>query len=422
MLVDIEAALLGKLTETKAVRECWDRGVRLELFSDPLNQQVYRFVIDYWMGTGMEEAPSRQVIETEFERDRYELQSSREALGWLIEQLHKTFRTGRVQQIMYEAAELVSDDPGAALALLAEESWKAKELTSPRADRVDMALNVQERRRQYLEDASRPRVIGAPIGLPEVDDFIGGILPSEVAIVGAYTKTGKSFALIQSAITAHKQESGLYIPYIASLEMPTKEFQTRIDALYSGVGYGKLQHNQLNQAELRQLHAAQDEMAARGPLILERPPEGERTVSSICNRARQMGCNYVIIDQLSWLETRRYYRERRDQYKELIYDLKSEVSNESAGAMPCYIAGQFNRLSTGKEETMGLQHFANAADIEQTIDIAFGLKRNQEMRANSSMEFRMLGSRRSDLKHFLLGWYLGNESRIFVRNEIMGDD
>ena len=180
------------------------------------------------------------------------------------------------------------------------------------------------------------------------------------------------------------------------------------------MGYGKLQRGELTPTEIDRLNASQDQFASLGPLYLESPPRGERTVVSIVNRARQLGADYLIIDQLSWLDTRERYRERRDEYKELIYDLKEEIGRATAGTLPCLMAVQFNRQS-GPKGRGQMNNIANAADIEQTVDIAYGLYRSDEMRAQNSMVLDIMGSRRTDEESFLLGWYLDRESSIFYR-------
>lgn len=418
-MLDIEKALLGKLTEVDAIQQCWDRGVRSVVFEDPVHQRVYDFAIDYWHRNGMTLAPTRGAYETQFDREQYRLESSPEALSWLIDQLQRRYQTNQAQQIILQAGAITVEDPAAALTMLHEEAWRAKELTTPRRFRVDMAANVADRRRRYIEEAQQVRQTGAPLGLSDIDEHTGGILPGEVALVGAYTKTGKSWTLLQSTVAAHRAE---FFPYVATLEMPVPQFELRLDAINSGVGYNRMHRKILDQTEMRVLHQAQDELAARGPLIVERPPEGERTVLSIMNKARQSGANYVVIDQLSWLEPRKNYRERRDQYKELIYDLKNEASNETAGELPVLIAAQYNRAAVStKGERGGLHNLANAADIEQTIDIAFGLHRTRELRANNSMLIDILGARRADIKSWVLGWYLDTETSIFVRGEYTED-
>lgn len=416
--MDIEKATLAFLSTPESIQQCWDQGLRADVFEDPLNARVFEFAVDYWLTNSMKLAPTDNIYLAEF--PGFSAEDSGESLTWLIGKLQERYRTNQVQEIIRSTAQLSTEDPEAALTAMYSESYRIKEITSPRQDRVIVHETIEARRDRY-EQRSREVTGGAPLGLAEIDAHTGGILPGEVAVVAAYTKVGKSFLLVNAAVNAARQEG--WVPYVASLEQPIDEFEDRIDALYSGVGYGKLQRGQLEPDELRRLYAAQDEMRDSGNTIhLERPGRGERTVTNIVNRARQVGANYLIIDQLSWLDTRKPHRERRDRYEELIYDLKEEVSRASAGEMPVFMAVQYNRQAVStKGETGGLHNIANSADIEQTVDIAYGLHRTSEMRANNAMVIKTLGSRRGDIKDWLLGWYLDQESHIFVRQEFVED-
>lgn len=419
--MDYEKATLSQLTTVEAVQQCWDEGLRHEVFEDPQNERIYEFIVNYWLETSMKKAPTEDVLTTEF--PGFYPDPGDESLTWMIGKLQDRYKANQVQDVLRTAAQLSTESPASALDLMFNDSWHIKEVTEPRQNRVVVYETIEARRDRY-EQRSLEINGGAPIGLREVDDHTGGILPGEVAIVAAYTKVGKSFLLVNAAVQAARQaaEAG-WIPYVASLEQSIPEFEDRIDALYSGVGYGKLQRGELEPDELQRLFDAQEEMRDnKQKIFLERPGRGERTVTHIVNRARQVGANYLIIDQLSWLDARQKHRDRRDRYEELIYDLKEEVSRASAGEIPVFMAVQYNRQAVStKGETGGLHNIANSADIEQTVDIAYGLHRNDEMRANNGMVIKTLGSRRGDLKDWLLGWYLDQESHIFVRSEYVQD-
>jgi len=414
---DLELALLGKLVDADSVLACWDQGLRAEVLEDPFHQEIFSFVIEYWMREGMALAPTEQVVRYEF--STYEPQRTEESLTWLIDKLKTRYVTNRLQELMRSAAGTSVDDPVSSLETLYIGSWEAKQVTAPRHNRVNVATTIDSRRRRYSERQQQQSLSGAPLGLAEVDEHTNGTLPGELAVVAGYAKTGKSFTLVNAAVQARKAG---YTPCLFTLEQAIPEFEDRIDCLASGVGYGKMQRGELTMTEVRRLHTTQEEMAAFGPLHLERPGRGERSVVNLVNRARQIGSDYLIIDQLSWLETAGRYRERRDEYRELIYDLKEEISRASSGELPCLMAVQYNRQAVStRGERGGLHNIANAADIEQAVDIAYGLWRNRETRANNSMVLDVLGSRRSDVQSWMLGWVLDQESRIFVR-EVFTED
>lgn len=409
--MDLERNLLAKLTDPTAVASCWDNGVRAEVFETPLNRDVYDFVVAYWMDSGMEAAPTEGVLQAEF--PSYTPEPSSETLTWLTGALARRYATNQAQDIIRDAARTANSDPQGTITELFRRSYAAQNVVQPRRHRVDLSdtTSITAWRERYSHRHDNPGG-GAPIGLPEVDEHFGGILPSELAVVAAYTKTGKSFLLAHAAVAAMRAG---YKPYVASLEQTTMEFEDRLYAFASGVSYDRISKAQCSMDEIRTIHAAQEEM---GPLHLERPDVGDRTVASIMTRARHLGCDYVVIDQLSWLETRRDYSNRRDGYKELIYDLKGDLGR-SGHELPCLMAVQFNREAA--KGAGGLNNIAESSDIEQTVDRAFSLAQTEELRVNNCMVLRTLGTRRGDPKHWMLAWYLGERTEISVRQEFVDE-
>lgn len=410
--VDLESSLLSKLTTVEALRFCWDAGLNQTAFEDPLNARIYQFAIDYWITSSMEVAPTPEVIHTEFGHRL--LPDSPESLTWLVGKLQERFTVNQTQELIRGVLPKINEDPSEALNELFSDAWRIKEQTAPRNARSNFIDNIQERRDRYL-DRQEGRAKGAPLGLPEVDDFFGGTRPGEITLAAGFAKTGKSMLLVKSGVESRRTFG---TPCIFTLELTIPEWEDRMDCHASGVGYGKMQDGALDLAEVKRIHESQEEMAELGPIYIERPEPGQRTATYMVNRARQLGADYIIIDQLSWMETERYYRERRDQYKEMMYSLKTEIGRESAGQLPCLLAVQFNRESRSKKGGRGgMENIANSADVEQSMDIAFGLYRNEEMAANNAMIMDVIGSRRTSMKSWMLDWYLGNETRIEVLEE-----
>lgn len=411
--VDLETGLLSKLiTNPEAIRHCWDVGLRASAFEDPLNARIYQFTVDYWVQGSMSIAPTAGVIHTEFGVKPPE--PTEEALPWLVSKLKTRYRTNQTQNLIREVLPTLNEDPEAALNMLYTEAWNVKEQTSARHDRSNFAESIQERRDRYIARTLSQNP-GAPLGLDPIDDHLGGIRPGEVAALAGFAKTGKSMALVKSAIAARQKG---FTPCVFTLELSIPEWEDRMDCHVSGVGYGKMQRAELDMDDIQRLHAAQEEIAELGDIFIERPELGDRTAVHMVNRARQLGADYIIIDQLSWMEAERNYRDRRDQYNEMIRSLKAEVSRTTHGEIPCLLAVQFNRESKKKTGGRGgMENIANSADVEQTVDFVFGLSQNSEMRANHAMVFDIVAARRADTKAWMLDWRLNNETRIEVREE-----
>lgn len=409
--MDIEKALIGALSTPEDIKVARDEGLSPEVFSDPFHQEVIGFTFDYWRGTGQKLAPTPAILEEEFGRP-VEVEAASESLVWLIERIKKRYRANRLQDIIREGAGTVLEDPEGTVETLYRDLWKVRQNVSSHRNRVDLADNIQERREAYSQRL-QSHAQAAPLGFAEIDAFTGGIRPGEMVTVAGYAKQGKSWTLVNAAVEARRQG---YTPYVATLELDVDTFSERIDAVFSGIGYGKLSRGHMTPAEIDRLHEAQEEMRDLGSFFVESPVSNERTADDLVNRARQLGCDYVIIDQLSWITPTENHRTRQDSYKEILETLKLAVGSTTEGPLPLLLAVQFNR-EAGPKGRGTMNQMADAAEIERIADMMYGLYRTEEMRADDALVLDMLGTRRTDLRSWVLNWELDQRTDFHVRGE-----
>lgn len=416
-----ERKILAKMTELAEISRVWEMGLRQEVFEDPINRFAFAFMTDYWLSAQMRHAPTWVVMETEFPQLQLD-HHVEETTDWLIDRLKHRYATNRLQDVMRRALDKGNAaDPVGTLDKLWHDAYDAAQVNAPRYARVDVTETIDARRERYRRDVQQQAIAGVPVGLTELDEHTRGILPGELCAAAAYTKTGKSWLLAQAFVTALR--SGLR-PIFFSLEMGIPEIEDRIDALYSGVSYQRLSQRSLNPDEIVALRSAQDEMAELDDGFVERPQRGERTVKHMVSRARQVGANFLIIDQLSFIDAERTYTgdsALRMKHGELVFELKDEIARESVGKLPCLLAVQLNRqaAASGNGGRGELYNFANSSMVEQTVDIALGLWRNSEMRANNAMGLDIMGSRRCDTRSWTLAWHLTDRSEIRIREEFI---
>jgi replicative DNA helicase len=418
----IEHKLLSKMTSLEEMQKVYDLGLRPEVFEDPISRLIFDFMVDYWTKAQMKQAPTWTVMEIEYPSVPLD-QEVEESTEWLCEWLKKRFTRNRTQDIIRRTALKMDEDANAALSMMWQEAYEAAMITAPRSTRSDMSQNTAERRERYARDRDNLDLRGMSFGLAEVDEHTRGLLPGELAAVAAYTKVGKSWLLANAYVTAHKTGKR---PILYTLEMDIEEMENRIDCLYSGVSYSRFMERSLGFEDMDKLLIAQDELAATGIAPLARPERGDRTVKAMMTGARQEGADIILTDQLSWIDAEHTYTgdsATRMKHGELIVDLKEEISRASQGKLPCFVAIQLNRQTMSRDTSGGgrgaLENFANSSLIEQTVDIALGLWRNQDMRNSNLMGLDIMGTRRCDKKSWLLNWHLSNRSEIRVAEEFV---
>jgi replicative DNA helicase len=403
--------LLGKLTDPAAVQTVWELGISSEVFQEPICAAIYDFIISYWQHEQMKMAPTALVIAQEFQG--VELPVDQElSTTWLAEQLRSAYFSTNIQEVMMEAAALTVGDPEGAVKLLRERTHHMAETMAPRHSRSNMATSVEDRRRRYFERSEEGGLVrGVTLGVPELDDHVSGCYPGELVVLGAFAKTGKTWYLCQAVTKA--REAGL-TPIFFTLEMTKEEIEDRLDAMHSGLSYNRLSRSRLTVEELERLHPSQEQFARLGDVFIEQPEEGDRTVAALISRARHLGADYVVIDQLSFVEAGRKTQTLKEHHSLIMSQLKKEIGRGSAGRLPCLLAVQLNRESQRREGGIGLDSFANATEIEAACDLALGLWRNEEMERNRTMKLEILGSRRSPKRSWLMYWDLTDTTNMRV--------
>lgn len=409
---DFERKILSCLTDSAEMTRVWEMGLRPEVFEEPINQAVFVFIIEYWYTEQMQMVPTREILEYEF--PGMTLQDTvEESITYLVEVLQRRYATNKLQEMIRDAASTTVEDPQGTLKGLFSNAYSAAENIVPRFARSNMATSVEQRRMRYV-NRQENQGSGVTLGFPVLDHHTNGLRPGELCAVGAFSKVGKTMFLANAAIQARKQGA---TPLFVTLEMSKEEIEDRLDAIYSEVSYNRLTHGELTTQEVFRLRAAQEELSALGNLYIERPMEGERTVPHIVSRTRQLGADYLIIDQLSFMDPTGQHRELTSKHAEIVATLKKEIARDSAGQIPCLLAVQLNRASLNQAEGVGLQNFANTSVIEQTVDLAIGLSRSRDERANHLMRLDILGARRSEIQAWILRWELINETKLEVLGE-----
>ena len=409
---DWERKLLSCLTTPERMQQVWDLGLRQEVFEDPINEAVFAFSVDYWLTEQMQRVPTQDVLTYEFPGVTLH-PTVEESTTYLVEVLQRRFSTNRLQEMIRRAASTSAEDPQGTLKALFGEAYSASESILPRFSRTNMRTSVEQRRLRYINRQDN-RGAGVTLGFPILDQHTNGLRPGELCAVGARAKVGKSTLLSIAAIQARRQ--GL-TPLFVTLEMSKEEIEDRLDAIYSGVSYNRLSNGELEPREMFRLREAQEELETLGDIFVERPSEGERTVPHIVSRARQLGADYLIIDQLSFMESIGQHREVTTKHAEIIAHLKTEISRDSAGQIPCMLAVQLNRASVNQSEGIALHNFSNSTSIEQTVDLAIGLSRTRDERANHLMRLDILVARRSEMASWICRWEMTSETRF----EILGE-
>lgn len=420
----LESKILSRMTVLDDLTLAHEMGVSPECFETKINQSIFATAIEFWQISSRKFAPTMEVLRAEYPAGAADLPEPAlvtEPTWWMAQQIMNRYARNSIDTIALDVISRVNEDPQASLIELGNRCLAASNRIVRRTSRSDMS-DYQMRRERYV-DRFENTSPGMTLGIPELDDWTGGIKAGELCAVAGFTKTGKTWFLLNAAVAARKAG---YTPLVMSLEMDIPDVEDRIDAIFSGVSYSRLHGARLRKEDMDRLTAAQEELTAMGQIHVEQPERGQRTVPYIASRFRQLEADYLIIDQLSWMDAVIEYRgesAQRQKTADLTFDLRDEISRSSAGQISTMLAVQLNRAAAigggrGSGARGQLHNFANSSMIEQTVDLAIGLYRSDEQRANGSMGCDIMGARRCDKAEYLLKWELDDETDISYRDRV----
>lgn len=414
----LEESTISHLVVSENVQKAYEQGLRSEHFEGE-NKNIFEFIVDYWSKSGRDKAPTAEVIHHKYAS--YKHAESEETLDWLISELKKRYKFNQILKTVEKVADL--SDKGQvdeALHALANDSFDIMLTTSDRKSLADFVGNTDDRIARYVERSTFcGEVKGCSLGLLEVDQHTFGLLAGELGVLAGYSGTGKTWALLKAALESLR--NGISV-YFVTLELSREEVEDRLDAMIANVSHERITRGSLTREELDRLSAAQAEVSAfSAHLFVDHVGRNERTVQALVNNAKHHGAQYLIIDQLSFLQGRReYYKTPQDKITEVMNDLKESISDTSERMLSCLIAVQFNR-DQKKSGKVALWNLAEAAVIERVADMVFGLNQSSEMRANKAMLYAQLKFRRGPLKNWMLNWDLGDNLNISVDQEVDED-
>lgn len=387
--LDLDEELLSHLADPESVTYLWAEEVDDDLIVDESVRDIYRWQLAHLREHGKPATAS--VLAEEFD---LELDDPLTAIGDLHTRLIERYMRNNARNYMEQISEAYKEDPAKVIEVLPRVS---RELQNKVAKRGEVYGTGDYERAIKRYDELVLRGPGPSFGFEEIDHHFHSMRGLTFFI--APPKTYKSWigganVIVENVLQGRYGE-------IDSLELPADETDMRIRCLTAGVPYWKYVRSALTQRDRELLKEASDFLDESGVYRSTKPPPGRRTIEEIVERAGNRGADFVVIDQLQYLETQTGKQLGACDPREFWQPLNA--ARDLSDHMPIVLIHQFNRTVMHADKMPEMQQAKGSAAIEETATLALGLWANKDMRRSNVVELGTLASRNYEYQAWEIG-------------------
>ena len=223
-----------------------------------------------------------------------------------------------------------------------------------------LAQITRENKDNYFREIDKPRVM---LGLPTLDDILGGLEGGDLILIGARPAVGKSAFATQ--ITSHFAELDKKVGYF-NLEMQEKQVYERFVASRSGIELTRIRRAIAYQNDEEQrFREANEYLEKQNQIVIS---TGSKRISDIRADAKRQGYDVIIIDYMQLVKPDRTYGANR--YAEV--GAISHAVKALAMEMNIPVIGlcQLNRVSEAREDREPtMAELRESGDFEQDASV-----------------------------------------------------
>lgn len=409
--LDEEREIVATLTSSSACEEYYRAGLSAEHFADARCRLVFSWSMEFFLSHGrMEEAPSIEVIETEFPDYRDLIaETGGAAPSYLSQRLKSRYIRRQADDVMREMLPMLDADPMAGATAIRDSFSAIVDNCVSAEDCLEYGADMDAYRKKMDERRDQK---GVPYPFDEMQRWTGGINDGELAVLVAPPGKGKSVFACKMALEAVRKG---YNVYFASLELAVMNITERIEYMVVNEDGLRVPISEYRRGARRPeytaaIYEAQDKIAAMpGRLFVDHPRMEDRTPSALVRTCKSKGCNFIIVDQLQFV-TKPKRESLQESYGAALQEFKNQIMTPVDGVrLPMLLLHQMNRLGakaqhegTGKVGSMS--DIAGSAWVEQISDIVWGLGRNAEEENNGVMNIATLKVRNVEPVGYRLSW------------------
>jgi len=230
----------------------------------------------------------------------------------------------------------------------------------------------------YLDREGQPELI--PLGLPAIDEELGGLGPKACAILAAATGVGKSSCMLTAML-------GSRVPVgCVSVEDGPDVVGTRLLSAITGIDSLRIRRKALSTEELERIRVKASTVDLSN-LHFTYPTAGtmetiEDEIAGLC----EAGCKMVWLDYLQ--KVRGHREDRRHEVAETFTRFQRAVAKGGAAGVAI---SQFRRLADG-ERVPQIHHLKESGDLENEARVIILAHKIRDPEQKDRVRFRVAKS------------------------------
>lgn len=227
------------------------------------------------------------------------------------------------------------------------------------------------------------KIVGVTSGLIDLDDWLGGLHPSDLLILAGRPSMGKTALATNIAFNAasamlKKKHGGAPVAFF-SLEMSSEQLAARILAGESNISSDKLRKGEIKTEEFPRFVEVTRNLQEL-PLYIDDTPGV--TISAIRNRARRMqrqhGLGLIIIDYLQLIESGGNKRGSENRTNEISVISRGLKAIAKELDVPVIALSQLSRAVEQRDDKRPqLSDLRESGSIEQDADVVMFVYRDE---------------------------------------------
>lgn len=406
--LDLDEELIAHLAIPESIQIIWDEHFDEDLIVDEEVRDIFRWQMIHLRNENKPATAS--VLAEEFDLD---FEEPLVAIHDLIDRLRERWIRNNAREKMEEISDAYKDDPAKVIQVLPRISREIQDVVGSRGEAYGTgdygrSINV------YHDNVKAGP--GPSLGFDMVDRHFHGLRGLTFGI--AAPKTYKSWLFGANVIVENtfKGRHG----WIYSLELPAVETDMRIRCLAAQVPFWKYLRGALSQQDIAALAEASEVLDATGVYRSVKPAPGHRTIEEMVERAGDAGADFIVIDQLQYVEARNGTQLGAAKPQEFWQPLNA--ARDLSDQIPIMVVHQFNRSVMNAESMPEMQQAKGAAAIEEIATLALGLWSNKPMRRSNIVEMGTLASRHYQYESWEIGVELSHSCGFVMNGRVEHDD